>query len=614
MKKKSIFAPIIGWKYLFQKPVTLPMDDIFENPRESQDNYRGFHVNDWKKCIGCGTCSEICPTKAITMAKRADVPDVAGSIPERPVIDYGRCCFCGLCVDICTSGSLGMTKGYLYNSADPEAFIFMPTELDIAGKPIRNGYARNSDSDLLDLERTPMEEVDIDERKQSFIEIVRGYSGEQAKAEAARCVACGICTKTCPAHMNIPEYIEAVWKGDLQEGLDYLYKTNPLPAVCGRVCTHKCEGVCSISNRGEPIAIRWLKRYIVDHAPDEYFEEIVGAPVSRPGVGKVAIIGSGSSGLSAAYYLSALGYKVDVYEKRPQAGGPMRYGVPRYRLTDAALDHDIAIIEKLGARFLTGTEVGKDITFDDLHAQYDAIFMATGYPFTRRLKIEGEEHQDVVLAMEFLAAVNDYQRGLAPMPDVKDNVTVIGSGNVAFDVARTLVRLQNEKFGKTNVKMMALEQRDQVPADKDEVIEGEEEGIEMNLGCGPQSIDIDLETGAVKAIMGCVCTRLFDENNRFNPIFDFDSQVCILSKQVYLAVGQMSDLSYLPDAVTQKLKMNRGKIQVNENNQVEGIPWLFSGGDLIRGMDIINGVADGHQAAIGIDKYLIGKRQNAPQA
>ncbi len=607
MKKTSIFAPFTGWKYLFRKPVTIPMDDIFKHPRESQNNYRGFHVNDWTKCIGCGTCSEVCPTAAITMAQRADVPDEEGSMPERPVIDYGRCCFCGLCVDICTSGSLSMSKAYLYNSPDPEAFISMPTDQDITGKPIVAGYVKDENSDLLDLKRKPMPEISIDESKRSFIEIVRGYSAEQAKAEAARCVACGICTKTCPAHMNIPEYIESVWKGDLKEGLEYLYKTNPLPAVCGRVCTHKCEGVCSISNRGEAISIRWLKRYIIDNAPDEAYESVVNAPVSKPGSGKVAIIGSGASGLSAAYYLGALGYQVDVYERREKAGGPMRYGVPRYRLPDAALEHDIAVIEKLGVKFHTSTEVGKDISFEELQKTHDAIYMGTGYPFTRQLRIEGEDNRDVVLAMEFLAEATEYLRGAGPMPDIKDDVTVIGSGNVAFDVARTLVRLQNEKFGKSHVKMMALEQRDQIPADEEEILAGAEEGIEMNLGCGPQKIEIDVETGSVTAIQGCVCTRLFDENHRFSPEFDYSAEVCIVAKQVYLAVGQMSDLSYLPESVSGQIKMNRGKIQVNENRQVEGLPWLFVGGDLIRGMDIINGVADGHQAAIGIDKLLGGK-------
>lgn len=608
MKKSSIFAPFSGWKYLFRKPVTIPMDDIFKNPRESQDNYRGFHVNDWNKCIGCGTCSEVCPTNAITMAKRAELPDVNGSLPERPVVDYGRCCFCGLCVDICTSGSLSMTKEYLYNSADPEDFIFMPGDKDITGRETKAGYVKDGDSDLLDLDRTHMDEITLDGRKQSFIEIIQGYSKAQAKAESARCVACGICTKTCPAHMNIPEYIESVWKDDLSEGLEFLYKTNPLSAVCGRICTHKCESACAISHRGEAIAIRWLKRYIMDNVPEEAFESLIAAQVSQKADGKIAIIGSGASGLSAAYYLGALGYRVDVYEKNPLVGGPMRYGVPRYRLPDAALDHDIAMIEKLGVRFITNTEVGKDIGFNDLKAKYDAVFMATGYPYTRKLKIEGEDHQDVIMAMDFLAEASDYASGKGPMPNIKDSVTVVGSGNVAFDVARTLVRLQNEKFGEVHVNMMALEQRDQIPADEEEVLEGTEEGIIMNLGCGPQRIDIDLETGVVTGIQGWVCTRLFDENNRFSPEFDYNSQICIVSRQVYLAVGQMPDLSYVPDEVLKQIPMNRGKIQVDENNQVLGLPWLYSGGDLIRGMDVINGVADGHKAAIGIDHYLNSRK------
>ena len=204
MKKASIFAPFKGWKYLFKKPVTVPMDDIFKNPRESQDNYRGFHVNDWEQCIGCGTCEKICPTNAISMVERAELPDVDGSKPERPVIDYGRCCFCALCVDICTSGSLAVTKEYLHISPNPEDYIYMPTDKDITGRDHKIGYEKTESSDLLDLERVPMEHVGAKERGQSFIEIVRGYSREQAKAEAARCVECGICTKNLPRAYEYP--------------------------------------------------------------------------------------------------------------------------------------------------------------------------------------------------------------------------------------------------------------------------------------------------------------------------------------------------------------------------------------------------------------------------
>lgn len=609
MNKKSILAPLKGWKYLFKKPVSVSMDDIFKNPRESQDNYRGFHVNEWDKCIGCGTCSEVCPTNAINMVERSDVADEEGSKPERPVIDYGRCCFCGLCVDICTSGSLSLTKEYLFNSSNPEDFYYMPTEEDITKKPLNIGYVKNDDSDLLDLERKHMEHLGAEERKGSFIEIVRGFSKEQAIAESARCVACEICTKTCPAHMNIPEYIESVWKDDLAEGIDYLYKTNPLPSVCGRICTHKCEGACAIANRGEAVAIRWLKRYIVDNAPDDVYEEVVLSQVSKKGEGKVAVVGSGSAGLSATYYLSTLGYEVDVYEKSAQAGGPMRYGAPKYRLPDDITNRDISFIEKLGAKIHTDVEIGKDIKLDKLKSTHDAVFIATGYPDTRPLNIPGVDHEDVVMAMPFLAESADYQRGIIEMPDIREKVVVIGSGNVAFDVARSLIRMQNIKYGKSHVMMAALENAQQVPADIEEVEEGTEEGIKFNLGCGPQRIVIDESTGKIKGVEVFECVQLFDENGRFSPEFNPEVNQCIEAEQVYLAIGQMPDFSYIPEDIQSEMTIERGKIKMLKSGQVKGVPWLFAGGDIMKGMDIINGIANGHDAALGIDKYLMNQKK-----
>jgi len=377
--KKSFFAPIKAWKYLFKKPVTVPLEDIFDNPRKAHDNYRGFHVNDWEKCIGCGTCSEICPTKAINMVERDELPDAEGSKPERPAIDYGRCCFCGLCVDICTTGSLNLTKEYLHNSPDPEDFYYMPDEQGIHGVKHELGYVKTEDSDLLDLERKIMTHVSSEDRLDSFVEIIKGYSKEQAIAEASRCVECGICTKTCPANMNIPEYIRAIWEDDFEEALEQVYKTNPLPSVCGRICTHKCEFSCALSNRGEAVAIRWLKRYIVDNSPDEVYEKAVLSNVTKEVDGSIAIIGSGPAGLSAAYYLVTLGYKVDVYEAMPLAGGVMRYGIPKYRLPDTSIDKDISFIEKLGVKIYTNTEVGKDITLTELKEKYDAVFSGTGF-------------------------------------------------------------------------------------------------------------------------------------------------------------------------------------------------------------------------------------------
>ncbi|MGM0641666.1 MAG: 4Fe-4S binding protein, partial [Thermotogota bacterium] len=153
MAKKSFFSPARAWKYLTKKPVTIELSDIFDKPREAADRYRGFHTNDWDKCIGCGTCSKVCPTDAIVMTEFSEVPDEEGSKPERPVIDYGRCSFCGLCVDICTTNSLGMTKEYIHIDPDPNKFFFVPKEDGIHEVEYPEGYKRDEDSELLDLER-----------------------------------------------------------------------------------------------------------------------------------------------------------------------------------------------------------------------------------------------------------------------------------------------------------------------------------------------------------------------------------------------------------------------------------------------------------------------------
>ena len=232
------------------------------------------------------------------------------------------------------------------------------------------------------------------------------------------------------------------------------------------------------------------------------------------------------------------------------------------------------------------------------------MFIGTGYPDTRPLNIPGVDHKDVIMAMPFLSDSADFERGIAEMPEIKEKVVVIGSGNVAFDVARTLVRFQNMKFGKSDVLMAALENRSQVPADIEEIEEGTEEGIKFNLACGPQKMIIDEKTGELKGVEVCECTQLFDENHRFNPQFNLEAKQLLDADQVYLAIGQMPDFSYLPKELQDEMTIERGKIKTNKNGQVNGVPWLFAGGDIIKGMDIINGVANGHDAAVGIDEYL----------
>ncbi len=603
----SFFAPLKAWKYTFKKPVTVPMEDIFDKPRVGPKNSRGFHVNEQEKCIGCGTCSEICPTEAIKMIPVPGLADEPGSKPERPTIDYGRCCFCALCVDICTTGSLNMTREYLHNSENPDDFYLMPTDESINNEGTGFGYEKTEESDLLDLERAEMVLETPEARKDSFIEIIRGYSKEQAKIEASRCVNCEICTKTCPAKMNIPEYIDAIWRDDIEEGLELLYKTNPLPGVCGSICTHKCEGVCSIGHRGEPVAIRWLKRYIVDNSPDEVYEKVITSPVSKTGEGKVAIVGAGPAGISCAYYLRTLGYDVDLYEQTSQIGGVARYGGPAYRLPEDRLNKDTDVLKKIGINIHVNTRIGEDITMDALKDSHDVVFLSAGMPDSRPLNIPGMDNEGIRFAMKLLKQTKDYQRGEAECPDVKEDIIVIGGGNVAFDVGRTCIRLQRDVFGPSqgNVHMVALESRDILPADLEEIEEGEEEGLKYYFGNGP--VEVVIEDGQIAGLKIKKCLSVFDDEGRFNPSFDEDDVQIIPGNQIYVSIGQMSDHIYFTEDIESKLELVRGKVTVNDHGQAVGAPWLFAGGDIIKGPDIVNAVADGHNAAIGIDEYLQSK-------
>lgn len=604
IKTKSILSPVNAWKYLFKDPVTVSKEQIFLTPREASDRYRGFHTNDHSKCTGCGTCSEICPTNAINMIEMPDLEPEDGKKAERPAIDYGRCSFCGLCVDICVSDSLHMSKEYIHLSEDPNTFYFMPDEYGIHNQPQKPGYCRDEISDLLDLDRYDMEHEGPIRRK-SFIEIVKGYSMKMALSEASRCVECGVCTATCPAQMNIPEYIRAIYDEDLEEGMRQIYKTNPLPNVCGRICTHKCETACVMGNRGEPIAIRWLKRYIVDNTPSDLYEKAALEQVTEKTNGKVAIVGSGPSGLSCAYYLSTLGYQVDVYEKNALPGGVIRYGGPEYRLPEESVLKDISMVEKSGVTFKCNMKLGEDISLESLRDQYDSVFLGIGFSYSRPLPIPGSDNDEVKYAIEFLGQARDYTRKIGPMPEIHEKIAVIGGGNVAFDVARTLLRLQEEKYGKSHITMASLEARDKLPADIEEIDEGEEEGLIYNFAYGPQHIEI--EDGKIKGLHVKKVLSIFDGEGKFNPQYDEDDQHLIEATQIYIAIGQMANYDFFNEDMKQNIEIFRGQVKVKDNGQFEKYPWLFAGGDIVRGPDIINGVATGHTAAQAIDAYIRSK-------
>jgi glutamate synthase (NADPH/NADH) small chain len=277
--------------------------------------------------------------------------------------------------------------------------------------------------------------MSAEEGVKSFLELVRGYSKEEAIKEATRCVECGHCIASCPAHMDIPEYIAAIRDDNLNEALQLLYKTNPMPATCGRICTHLCEGVCSIGVKGDPLAIRWLKRYIVDSIENSEFKNILKDEF-KPNGKKVAILGAGPGGLSAAYYLNTSGYDVTIYEANEKAGGMIRYGVPEYRMPYKALDEEISYIESIGVKIKYNIRIGDNIKFKEIYDSFDAIFISPGLWDSIPVNITGEESPNVMSGIELLNKVTNKEE-----IKIGKKVAVVGGGNSAMDAARTARRL-----------------------------------------------------------------------------------------------------------------------------------------------------------------------------
>ncbi len=595
--KGSILAPLKALAFLARAPVTEKLA-----PREASANYRGFHVNDWTQCIGCGTCQRICDNAAITMVTVPSLPldPVQGIRNERPAIDYGRCCWCGLCVDICPTGSIALTREYVHTCREEEldSYFVLPDPNGVHGEHYPLGWSKSTEADLVTLPRQPMEELPPDARGDNFDEIVRGYDRQRAMIEASRCVQCGMCHDACPTHMHAPQYIRAIWRGDAEEAVRQIYRSNPFAHVCGRVCTHRCETACSIGRRGEPLAIRWLKRHAMDSVSDQRVRRIVAADGMAHSSGRsVAIVGSGPAGLTAAFDLACHGHAVTVYEALPRPGGMPRYGIPAYRLPRDRLDADIAVIQSLGVEIRCNRRVGEDPTMERLHDEHDAVLIAIGLQLGRSTRIPGAGHHDVRSAVELLRRISEGEDIAVP-----ERVVVIGGGNVAMDIARSLARLQRRRHGAIDISVCALEDFDHFLADPVELKEAREEGIQVLPSRGPKEVVVD-DQGRLVGLKTLGVVSIFDEQGRFAPRYDLADERLHPAGLVVESIGQTSDVSVLGDELTERLEWNRGRLQVDEQGRT-AVPWLWSAGDMVHGPDVVHAVADGHRVAASIHAYL----------
>ncbi len=594
--KGSLLNPLKSLRFFARKPVTEKLE-----PRPASANYRGFHLNDWEACVGCSTCQKVCDNAAITMVEVPGLPsDPAKGIRNlRPAIDYGRCCWCALCVDLCPTGSISLSREYVHTCVDSElgSYFVLPDSKGIHGTPYPKGWAKSEDADLVALERQPMAEAPPEARIDNFDEIVAGYDANQAIIEASRCVQCGMCHDACPTHMHAPEYIRAIWKGDLEGAVREIYRTNPFAHTCGRVCTHRCETACSVGHRGTPIAIRWLKRYAMDAVDHERVKQIAAEGKANYLSGKrVAIVGAGPAGLTAAFDLAKQGHDVTVFEAQAEAGGMTRYGIPYYRLPADMLDRDVDVIASLGVKIQYETRVGPEITMDQLRADFDAVILGVGLWTGRSTRVPGSDKKGVCRAVDLLRDVAAGKKITVPRSAV-----VIGGGNVAMDIARTIARLQKQKYGEVQVTLTALEDLDHFLADPDEIKESLEEGVKILDARGPQ--EILFEKTKVTGLRTWRVLSIFDDQGRFAPGYDEADESIHPGEMVIEAIGQAADVELLGEELKESLEWNRGRLKVEEDGRTN-LDWLWAAGDMVRGPDVVSAVADGHRVASSINEYL----------
>ena len=592
----SVLNPLKALSFYAKKPVTEKLE-----PRIAAERYRGFHINDWEKCIGCSTCQKVCDNAAITMVKvPSQKEDPLNGIRNlRPAIDYGRCCWCALCVDLCPTGSISLSREYVHTCYDEQldSYFLLPDPNGMHNQDFGVGWNKTEENDLVDHDRQVMAERSPESRSDNFDEIVDGYDKQQAIIEASRCVQCGMCHDACPTHMHAPEYIRSIWSDDLEEAVRQIYRTNPFAHTCGRVCTHRCETACSIGKRGEPIAIRWLKRYAVDALSHDQIKDIVLKDANQDASGySIAIIGAGPAGLTAAFDLAKLGHKVTVYEGLDKPGGMPRYGIPAYRLPFDKLDNDIDVIKAAGVEIKCNTWIGKDIQLDDLKKKNDAVLLSLGLQLGRSTRIPGADHRQVQKAVTLLRKIAEGEK--IPVPKA---AAIIGGGNVAMDIARSLARLQKQEYGQVAITVTAMESFEHFLADPEEVKEAQEEGIVILPSRGPQ--ECVLKNNSLIGLKTHRVLSIFDEQGRFAPHFDASDEICHECETIVEAIGQMTDVELLGEELTEKLEWQRGRLQVDANCRTSE-SWLWAAGDMVRGPDVVHAVADGHAVSKSIDEYL----------
>jgi len=451
------------------------------------------------------------------------------------------------------------------------------------------------------------------------------------------------CQFACPVHTDARGYVRAVADGDYELAYLIARGPNPLASICGRICGAPCEAACRRGSIDQPIAIRALKRFVCErhgpesrrHSAEGQFSFVSHATTDRlcddqdelrhllrflanhefprPTGEPVAIIGSGPAGLAAGHDLALMGFRPTVFEMEPVPAGMLYTGVPGYRLPSDLIRAEVAVIEALGVEIRCNTQIGKDLTFDELRRNYAAVIVAVGAKRSRPLPIPGADAIGVLGGVDFLRDV-----ALGKPVELGARVVVIGGGNVAYDVARTVLRQEEYDVSRTaarlrgvhEVNLVCLESLEEMPADTVEIVEGSEEGVRRHNSWGPVEILLRESGGQqyARGVRFVRCASVYDENHRFSPTFDDSQELVLDCDSVLLSVGQSADLGFLDPARDGVDMRSPQQIVSDPSTGSTSAPGVFVAGDVAYGPKLlIHAIASGKQAARSVYRYLTGK-------
>jgi NADPH-dependent glutamate synthase beta subunit-like oxidoreductase/ferredoxin len=472
----------------------------------------------------------------------------------------------------------------------------------------------------------------VDEPRYNVRVADHGYWREQIK-----------CQYACPVHTDARGYVRAIAAGDYEQAYLIARGPNPLASLCGRICGAPCEAACRRGTIDQPISIRALKRFVCERfgsdarrdSARELFpylknktetrqcddieelshllEFLANAEFPKPTGEQVAIIGSGPAGLAAGHDLALMGFRPTIFEMEPQPAGMLYTGVPGYRLPRELIRAEVAVIQSLGVEIRCNTQVGRDVSFADLRRDFAAIIIACGAKRSRALPISNADAIGVMGGVDFLRDVS-----LGKEVSLGKRVIVIGGGNVAYDVARTVLRQEEYDVSRTaarmagvrQVNLVCLESLEEMPADTVEILEGQEEGVFRHNSWGPREVLVDERNGQkfVRGVKFARCMQVYDENKRFAPKFEESVTTEIEGDTVLLSVGQSADLSFI-DAQRDGIEMRSPQQIVNDPATcATSAPGIFIAGDIAYGPRLmIHAIASGKQAARSVYRYLRGK-------